>query len=465
MDFRAQTSALDQPASASLGWLDILRLGLVQTCLGAMVVMMTSTINRVMIVELALPAIVPGLLMALHYAMQILRPVWGYRADNGGRRSFWIMCGMGLLAIGASAASVATALMASYLYAGLILAILAFILIGLGVGAAGTSLLTMLASCVLPRRRAAAATIVWVMMIMGFAITAPMAGHYLDPYTHESLILVTNLVCVIAFCLSIIAIWGIEERLLTAGAHIPSPHKASTERPPLRAALAQIWNEPNARQFTIFIFVSMLAYSAQELIIEPYAGIVFSLPPGATTKLTGMQHSGVLVGMLLVAGLASWAGIGTLATWTIGGCLASALMLIGVAGGAFSNNSYPLNAAVFGLGIANGAYAVSAIGLMMSLAGKGASSREGLRMGLWGSSQAIAFGIGGILGAGAVDIARHMLANNGHAYALVFIGEALLFVAAAGMAMRLTKQEHKSEQAPDLTHNNNPLIVETQGAR
>ena len=71
-----------------------------------MVVMMTSTINRVMIVELALPAIVPGLLMALHYAMQILRPVWGYRADNGGRRSFWIMCGMGLLAIGASAASV-----------------------------------------------------------------------------------------------------------------------------------------------------------------------------------------------------------------------------------------------------------------------------------------------------------------------------------------------------------------------
>ena len=74
-----------------LGWIGIVRLGLVQTALGAIVVLMTSTINRVMVVELALPAFVPGLLVASHYAVQILRPAWGYGADVGGRRTPWIV--------------------------------------------------------------------------------------------------------------------------------------------------------------------------------------------------------------------------------------------------------------------------------------------------------------------------------------------------------------------------------------
>ena len=77
-----------------LGWIGIVRLGLVQTALGAVVVLMTSTINRVMVVELALPAFVPGLLVASHYAVQILRPAWGYGADVGGRRTPWIVAGM-----------------------------------------------------------------------------------------------------------------------------------------------------------------------------------------------------------------------------------------------------------------------------------------------------------------------------------------------------------------------------------
>ena len=50
----------------TLGWLSIFRLGLVQMCLGAIVVLTTSTLNRLMVVELALPAVLPGLLVALH---------------------------------------------------------------------------------------------------------------------------------------------------------------------------------------------------------------------------------------------------------------------------------------------------------------------------------------------------------------------------------------------------------------
>ena len=58
------------------------------------------------------------------------------------------------------------------------------------------------------------------------------------------------------------------------------------------------------------------------------------------------------------------------------------------------------------LGVANGVYAAAAIGSMMGLAGKGAGSREGVRMGLWGAAQAMALGVGGFVGAGLVDIAR-----------------------------------------------------------
>src|SRR5918998_2741668 len=80
-----------------LGWLGILRLGLVQTALGAVVVLTTSAINRVMVVELALPATVPGLLVGLHYAMQALRPRMGHGSDVGGRRTPWIVGGTAVL--------------------------------------------------------------------------------------------------------------------------------------------------------------------------------------------------------------------------------------------------------------------------------------------------------------------------------------------------------------------------------
>ncbi|MDU6138090.1 PucC family protein, partial [Bradyrhizobium sp.] len=102
-------------APSPLSWFGIVRLGLVQTALGAVVVLTTSTLNRVMVIELALPAMIPGLLVAIHYAMQVLRPWLGHGSDVGGRRFAWIVGGMAVLAAGGLLAAVATALMASQL--------------------------------------------------------------------------------------------------------------------------------------------------------------------------------------------------------------------------------------------------------------------------------------------------------------------------------------------------------------
>ena len=83
-----------------LSWFGIVRLGLVQTGLGAIVVLTTSTLNRVMVVELAMPAMLPGALVAIHYALQVFRPAWGHGSDLGARRTLWIIGGMSTLAAG-----------------------------------------------------------------------------------------------------------------------------------------------------------------------------------------------------------------------------------------------------------------------------------------------------------------------------------------------------------------------------
>ena len=424
-----------------LSWLGIIRLGLVQTSLGAIVILTTSTMNRVMVVELALPAMLPGALVAFHYAIQMLRPRFGYGSDVGGRLTNWIIGGMATLAAGGILAATATALMASSTYQGIALAAFAFMLIGVGVGASGTSLLVLLAKKVTPHRRAAAATIVWLMMICGFIITAASAGHFLDPFSNERLIQVTSFVSIIAFIVTVFAVRNVE-------ASQPSLNQDAVQqknKPPFFYALKQVWQEKQARRFTIFVFVSMLAYSAQDLILEPFAGLVFDFTPGQSTKLAGIQNGGLLTGMILVALVGTMLNhrkIGALRIWTVGGCAASAAALAGLAIAGMTGPPWPLRLSVFALGFANGAFAVAAIGSMMELAGKGRQSREGVRMGLWGAAQAIAFGLGGFLGTVAVDVMRYAIGNVTTAYAFVFVVQALMFLVAAVLAARIGEEDN-----------------------
>ncbi len=428
---------------APLSWFGIVRLGLVQTSLGAIVVLTTSTLNRVMVVELALPAMLPGALVALHYAVQITRPRLGHGSDVGGRRTPWIVGGMAVLALGGIGAALATAWMATNPWAGFALAVVSFLLIGLGVGSAGTTLLVLLAKRVEERRRAAAATIVWVMMIVGFIVTTAIAGHFLDPFSQTRLVTVATVVSALAMIVTLLAVRGVEGPAEPARKPATLAAQAS-----FRDALSEVWADRKARRFAIFVFVSMLAYSAQDLILEPFAGTVFGLTPGASTKLSSIQHGGVLIGMVLVAlaGPIGGARFGSLPAWTIGGCIASAAALASLASAGLVGPTFPLRSTVFVLGVANGAYAVAAIGSMMALAGAGQKTREGIRMGLWGAAQAIAFGLGGFAGTLASDLARYMIGSPASAYALVFGGEAVLFLIAAALAIRV--HAGASDRAP-----------------
>jgi BCD family chlorophyll transporter-like MFS transporter len=287
------------------------------------------------------------------------------------------------------------------------------------------------------------------MMIVGFVVSTLVVGQLLDPYSAARLLALTTAVSVVALCVTLAAVYRIEAPRTPQATATAQGDTEVPAKPSFREALEQVWGEPQARRFTIFIFVSMLAYSAQDLILEPFAGSVFGMTPGQSTTLAGVQHGGVLVGMLLVALCCTVIGgprLGSLRMWTVIGCLASALMLLGLAIAGWVGGDWPLKQNVFLLGVANGAFAVAAIGSMMSFAGAGRES--------------IAFAVGGFCGAAASDLARVWFDSQGLAYGLVFAAEAVLFLLAASLAANLARPLTAAH--PQQSHRTLPTALGSQ---
>jgi len=230
----------------TLSWVQIFRLGLVQMALGAIVVLTTSTLNRLMVVELALPATLPGLLVALHYGIQMTRPKWGFASDaNNSTRAA--------------------------------------------------------RSC---RDDNLADDDLW---------------HCRDRRRTPALLLrIVAIVVSGAIVLTCLAVWGVERKLAVVRA---------PDETPFWEGLREVWGETEARNFTLFVFLSMTAYFMQELILEPYAGLVFAFTPGQSTGLSGAQNGGVFLGMLAVGIIATGFRKGALRHWVMAGCMGSAAAL------------------------------------------------------------------------------------------------------------------------------------------
>lgn len=412
-------------------WRGIARLGLAQIAIGAVAAIMTSTLNRVMVVELALPATIPSILVALHFAIQMSRAKFGFDSDRSGRRAPWILGGAVVLAIGGTLAAMAVAVAAQRLTLGLTLAFVAYAIIGVGMSAAGTALLAHVAEQVEPRKLGAAAALLWIMMIFGIAVTAGVSGQLLDPFSFERLVAVTAGVCLIAAVLAAIAAWG------SWGLERPALREpAVPQEAGFRVALKDALLDRTTRRFALFVFAAMLAYSAQDLILEPFAGRVFGMTPGDSTKLGGIQHGGVMLGMLAAALLS--ARFGSLRVWAAAGCVASAMALLVLANAPWWGGVPLLQGTVFALGVANGVFAVGAIGSMMAMTAADTTRGTGIRLGVYGAAQAIAYGVGSLGGGVASDLTIAAMGDAARGYVAVFGAEAVLFIVAAFMALAST---------------------------
>lgn len=401
------------------------RLCLTNMAIGGLTALPINLFNRLMAVELGLLATLPGLLVALHYGVQLTRPVWGHRSDAKGGRTPFILGGIALIGLGLIGTAWAIAVVQSGPLA-LAVWVLAYIAIGLGVGAAGTSFLALLATASPEGQKGAWATAAWLALIFGAIVASVGTGIALDPYAPDKLIPVVSAVSLIGLILAFVATWGIE-RNLTATAE-------TTNTESLREALRTTMADPAARGFTGFVFLSILAFFLSEMVLEPFAGHVHGLPPEDSTKLSGGKDGAALLGMLLAGGL-STLGFGSLRSWAVAGCAISAVGLIGLA------LQGPLVAFTVIMGLGNGLFVVGAVGSMMRLAAAEKRS-TGTRMGVFGAAQAVAAGLASLISTATVDVGRVALPIEA-AYASVFFMEAGLFVAAAFLAMRLL-----SAQAP-----------------
>jgi BCD family chlorophyll transporter-like MFS transporter len=421
--------------AATFSWWQIARLGLVQAAVGAVVVLLTTTINRVIVVELGLPATIPGLLVAAHFGVQLaLRPRFGHASDHLGTRSAWMIGGMAVCAVSGVAVAATLPVMQRSPVFGVALAVIASMALGAGVSAAGTPLLALMSERSEPHQRAGAAAITWILMIVGIIVTAIVSGALLDPFSFSRLTAIAAGIGASGLLLALIATRGLEsprERL--------APTRTADGAEQFRDALRTVWGEPAARSFAAFILLAMLAYSAQDLILEPFAGVAFGFTPGESTSLSGTHHGGVLIGMVVTALVATRRG--QLRHWAAAGCAASALTY-GVLMLSPTIGSVPLFRVIVPLlGVANGVFAIGAIGSMMSLTGDRRDGRAGLRLGVFGAAQALAYAVGTLAGAAGVDVARSLLGDAVRGYLVVFGVEGVLFVFAALLAWRSASSE------------------------
>ena len=437
-----------------MNWFSIFRLGLVQLCIGSSVVIPLSTLNRLMKVELALPATIAGFLIALHYAVQLTRVNWGHLSDKSQNRSQWIVLGMLILGIGGILASASIPLIENRFSYGIILALLSYSLIGFGVGAAGTPLLALLATYSSKSQKGFAASITFLMMILGLAITGITVGTILDPYSHQKLLKITSSLAIITIIISFLSLRNLE-RSLQNSSHALTPNTINSDVPILEG-IKKVWRERDARLFTIFIFISMGAFSMQDPILEPFAGEVFGFTVGESTKLDGFHKIGTLIGIIsIVLCLSKFRiGFGSLSIvknerlgseklWLITGCLFSALSLfiISLLALTFTEPNL-LNSVVFIFGISNGVFTAGVLGTMLHLASRGSGdNKEGTRMGIWGAAQAYATMIAVFFSTLLVDILGLIMTSLPSVYGIVFLTAASFFIASAYLGSLIIKSD------------------------
>jgi BCD family chlorophyll transporter-like MFS transporter len=165
---------------------------------------------------------------------------------------------------------------------GLALAVLAFAMIGAGCQCRG-HLAAGDAGQARGRaeRRAGAAALVWLMMIVGFAVTAGVTGRFSTPTRRLGWWPCPRWCRCIAMAVTLLALWRLERQGRGA---VAAPADAPMTSLRFRQALRRSGPNPTARRFTVFVFVSMLAYSAQDLILEPFAGLPCSASRRASRR-------------------------------------------------------------------------------------------------------------------------------------------------------------------------------------
>ncbi len=396
-------------ASSELPLSRILRLSLFQVSVGMAIVLLSGTLNRVMIVELGVPTWLVALMVALPLVFAPFRALIGFKSDNhksylGWRRVPYIWMGtmlqFGGFAIMPFALLILSGTANGPMVFGHIGGALAFLLVGAGLHTTQTAGLALATDLASDENRPRVVALLYVMLLLGMAVSALVFGALLADFSHQRLIQVIQGAAVVTVALNILALWKQEARDSSVTRH---------DRPDV--SFKKSWREfaqgGQATRVLVAVGLGTAAFSMQDILLEPYGGEILNLSVGGTTVLTAILAVGSLLGFALAARALSrqfdpyrLSAMGVL----IGLVAFSAVIFA-----APLQSAAVFRAGTFLIGLGGGLFAVS---MMTSAMGLARDGQSGLALGAWGAVQASAAGIAIALG-GAIRDVTASLAERG----------------------------------------------------
>ncbi len=387
-------------ATAELPLGRLLRLSLFQVSVGMTTVLLTGTLNRVLIVELNAPATLVAAMVGIPFLFAPLRALIGHRSDThrshlGWRRGPYLWFGsllqFGGLAIMPFALLVASGAGVAEPWTGMALALIAFLLVGAGVHTAQTAGLALATDLAPEHARPRVVALLYVMLLVGTLVSALLIGGLLSEFTPVRLIGVVQGAAVVAIALNMIALWKQEPQNLA----LTAPGR---ERPRFRDAWADFVQGGRPARLLVAVGLGAAAFSMQDVLLEPYGGQVLGLGVGATTALSAVWAAGTLAGLAIAA--AKLADDGEPHRLAAYGLLSGVVAFAAVICAAPMNAPGLVWAGAGGIGFGGGLFACGTMSAAMSLANGGGS---GLALGAWGAVQASAIGFAVLIGGALRD--------------------------------------------------------------
>ncbi len=437
--FDTQTESLVVPR---VNLMTMFRLGLFQMGLSMMSILTLGVLNRVMIQEIAIPATLVSLVLAIPAFVSPTRILFGQISDAkpllGYHRTAYVWIGAGIFAIAAfSAVQVMWQLNAvnipdtwiwtteTIAWTGVLG--LVFAVYGLAICVSGTTFAALLVDISEEDNRSQVVGIVWSMLMVGIIVGAIISSSLLKQLTAgaaiETLQAAINrlfmIVPAIVFVLAIVATIGVEKKYSRFSKRSTPGNREDS------ISLGKAWSiltaSPQTGIFFTFLLVMTISLFMQDPILEPYAGEVFKMPLAESTRLnifygTGISIAYGVTGFLIVPRL------GKRRTIKLGCILvASSALLLGFSGFSANPNFLKFGLVIFGL--STGFLTTAAVSLMLDLT---VAEAAGTFIGAWGLAQSISRGIAVVIGGTVLDLGRNLLPNNlVLAYGSVFALEAV----------------------------------------
>jgi MFS transporter, BCD family, chlorophyll transporter len=412
-----------------------IQLGMIHVAVAMTLVPINSTLNRVMIKELAISATLVAMLASLPYLFSPIQVAIGSFSDRhpiaGFRRSPYIFLGLLMCVLGLTLSPQAAFLMATNLPVGIALGVVAFGAWGMGFNFATVSYLSLASELSSDRGRGRTIAVMWFMMITGIIVTAIGLSQMVDPYTPQALMRAFWAVGLAALVVGLLGLVGLEARSRQP-LHVQGNYSWST-------MTRFILDNRQARFFFLYLVLLLAALLGQDILLEPFGGEAFGLTVQQTTRITSIWGVCVLAALLVAGALEGRLPKRRVAGFGGWGALAG-FVLIALSGILTSSSVFYTGVVLLGIG--TGLSTVSNLSLMLDMT---TADKVGLFIGAWGMANAMSRLLGSVLGGAVRDLVARLTQQPVISYVVVFGIMALILLISLMMLRRINVQAFQQQ--------------------